>query len=111
MPYILDLFKHRGQIAGAHPQQNTSEILRIVEQHHRLDHIVHGARVKKGEDFVGRIEGFHGASTTEPVVASNHFVVRRKMDVTVKPHGRIQFDEIMLYEVKDGQIVLEQFFY
>jgi len=66
---------------------------------------------KKGEDFVGRIEGFHGASTTEPVVASNHFVVRRKMDVTVKPHGRIQFDEIMLYEVKDGQIVLEQFFY
>ena len=66
---------------------------------------------KKGEDFVGRIEGFHGASTTEPVVASHHFVVRRKLDVTVKPHGRIQMDELMLYEVQDGQIVLEQFFY
>lgn len=66
---------------------------------------------KKGADFVGRIEDFHGASTTAPVVAGNHFAVGRKMDVTVKPHGRIQLDEIMLYEVKDGRIVLEQFFY
>jgi hypothetical protein len=66
---------------------------------------------KKGEEFVGRIEGFHGASTTAPVVAGNHFAVGRKMDVTVKPHGRIQLNEIMLYEVKDGLIVLEQFFY
>ena len=66
---------------------------------------------KKGEDFVSRIEAFHGASTTEPVVAANHFVVGRKIDITVKPHGRIQMDEIMLYEVKDGKIVLEQFFY
>lgn len=66
---------------------------------------------KKGEEFVGRIEAFHGASTTAPVVAGNHFAVGREMDVTVKPHGRIQLKEIMLYEVKDGQIVLEQFFY
>ena len=66
---------------------------------------------KKGEDFVGRVEGFHGASTTEPVVAGNHFAIGRTMDVTVRPHGRIQLDEVILYEVKDGQIVLEQFFY
>jgi hypothetical protein len=31
--------------------------------------------------------------------------------MTVKGHGRIQINEIMLYEVKDGKIVLEQFFY
>jgi len=66
---------------------------------------------RKGEDFVGRMEAFHGASTSEPVVAGNHFAVARKMEVTVKPHGRIQLDEIMIYEVQDGQIVLEQFFY
>ncbi len=35
----------------------------------------------------------------------------RKVDVTVQQHGRIQIDEIMLYEVKDGQIISEQFFY
>jgi hypothetical protein len=29
----------------------------------------------------------------------------------VRGLGRIKMDEIMLYEVKDGQIVSEQFFY
>jgi len=66
---------------------------------------------KKGEDFVGRIQAVHGVSTTAPIVAGNHFTVGRKMDITVQPHGRIQIDEIMLYEVKDGKIILEQFFY
>jgi hypothetical protein len=66
---------------------------------------------KKGEEFVSRIEAFHGAYTSKPLVAGNHFAVGRKVDITVKPHGRIQIDQIMLYEVKDGEIVLEQFFY
>jgi len=66
---------------------------------------------KKGEEFVSRITAFRYASTTEPVVAGNHFAVGREMDLTVEGHGRIQMKEIMLYEVKDRQIVLEQFFY
>ena len=66
---------------------------------------------KKGEDFVKKIEDFHGASTTEPVVAGNHFAVGREMDATVQGFGRIQLNEVMLYEVKDGKIILEQFFY
>jgi hypothetical protein len=66
---------------------------------------------KKGEDFVKRIEAVHRMYTTEPVVACNHFAVGREMDITVQGFGRIKIDEIMLYEVKDGQIVSEQFFY
>ena len=66
---------------------------------------------KKGEDFVKRIEAVHRMHTTEPVVSGNHFAVGREMDITVKGFGRIKIDEIMLYEVKDGQIVSEQFFY
>jgi hypothetical protein len=66
---------------------------------------------KKGEDFVKRIQAVHSASTSAPLVTGNHFAVTREMDITVQPHGRIQLNEIMLYEVKDGQIVLEQFFY
>jgi hypothetical protein len=66
---------------------------------------------RKGEDFVSRVEAAHSAHTTAPIVAGNHFAVGRKIDITVRPHGRIQMDQIMLYEVKDGQIVLEQFFY
>ncbi|MGF6849150.1 hypothetical protein QFZ51_004385 [Chitinophaga sp. W3I9] len=66
---------------------------------------------KKGKDFVSKIRDVHGAHTTEPVVAGNYFSVGRNMDVTVEGFGRIQIDEIMLYEVKDGQIISEQFFY
>ena len=66
---------------------------------------------KKGQDFVSRIEDVHRVYTSEPIVTGNHFAVAREKDITVKGHGRILIKEIMLYEVKDGQIVLEQFFY
>jgi hypothetical protein len=66
---------------------------------------------RKGEEFVGRIEAVHSASTTQPLVTGNHFAVGREIDITVKPHGRIQINQVMLYEVKDGQIISEQFFY
>ena len=66
---------------------------------------------KKGQDFVSRITDFHGASTSEPIVAGNLFAVAREMDITVTGHGRIQINEIMVYEVKEGQIVSEQFIY
>lgn len=66
---------------------------------------------KKGKDFVAKITAVHAASTTLPVVGGNHFSVGRTVDITVDGFGRIQIEQIMLYEVKDGQIVLEQFFY
>jgi hypothetical protein len=66
---------------------------------------------KKGEDFVKRVEAVHRLFTTPPVVGGNFFSVGRESDITVKGLGRIQINQIMLYEVKDGQIVLEQFFY
>jgi hypothetical protein len=66
---------------------------------------------KKGEDFVKNIEAAHKMYTTQPVIAGNHFAVGRNMEITVRGFGRIKIDEIMLYEVKDGQIVSEQFFY
>ena len=66
---------------------------------------------KKGEDWVKRVEAVHRTYTTEPVVGGNYFAVGREVDITVQGFGRIKIDEIMLYEVKDGQIVLEQFFY
>ena len=66
---------------------------------------------KKGEDFVKRITALHRTYTTEPIIGGNHFAVGREIDITVQGFGRIQINQIMLYEVKDGQIVLEQFFY
>ena|SRR4026208_1083673 len=66
---------------------------------------------KKGEEWVKRIEAAHKRYTTEPVVGGNHFAVGREVDITVNGIGRIQINQVMLYEVKDGKIILEQFFY
>ena len=66
---------------------------------------------QKGNDWIKKIEAVHRLHTTEPVVAGNHFAVGRDMDITVQGFGRIQINEIILYEVFDGLIVSEQFFY
>lgn len=66
---------------------------------------------QKAEDFVKRIEAVHSAYTSAPIVTGNYFAVVRELDLTVQPHGRIQINQIMMYEVKDGRIILEQFFY
>lgn len=66
---------------------------------------------KKGEDWVKRIQAAHRRHTTGPVVAGNHFVVGREVDIEVNGIGRIQLNELMLYEVKGGKIISEQFFY
>jgi hypothetical protein len=66
---------------------------------------------KKGEDWVKRITAAHKRSTTEPLVTANHFAVGRDVDITVEGIGRIQIHEIMMYEVREGKIVSEQFFY
>lgn len=66
---------------------------------------------KKGEDFNNMVEEMHGGYVSEPIVAGNHIAVAMGMDVTYKGMGRQKMDEIALYEVKDGKIVKEQFFY
>jgi len=66
---------------------------------------------KKGMDWVKKVEQVHETYTTHPIIGGNHFAVGRGFEITTKDFGRIKIEEIMLYEVKDGQIVSEQFFY
>ncbi|MGN6292514.1 MAG: SnoaL-like domain-containing protein [Chitinophagaceae bacterium] len=66
---------------------------------------------EKGENWVKKVEALHSAQTSEPIVSSSHFAVTRKKDMTIREIGRIQVNQIMLYEVRNGLIVSEQFFY
>ena len=66
---------------------------------------------QKGKDFENMVEEMHGGYSSDPLVTGNHFAVAMGMDVTMKGSGRSKMDEIALYEVKDGKIVKEQFFY
>ena len=66
---------------------------------------------KKGVAFNETVEEMHGGYSSEPQVAGNHFSVAMGMDATMKGAGRVKMDEIAVYEVKNGKIVKEQFFF
>src|SRR4051812_40704988 len=66
---------------------------------------------EKGRQFGEMVEEMHGGYSSTPQVAGRYFSVAMGMDCTMKGKGRMKMDEIALYEVKDGKIVAEQFFY
>lgn len=66
---------------------------------------------KKGEDFQAAIEEMHGGWCSEPLVGGNYISFAMGIDLTMKGMGRMTMDEICVYEVKDGKITKEQFFY
>lgn len=66
---------------------------------------------EKGKVWNEMMEEFHGSSIGEPIVADNHFCLPMMIDATFKETGREKMNELCVYQVKDGKIVKEQFFY
>jgi len=67
--------------------------------------------IEKGKKFAEMLEEMHGIEVSDPVVAENFFAVSMKMDVTFKGGPRTSMDEICVYNVKDGKIIREEFFF
>lgn len=65
----------------------------------------------KGKEFAEMIEENHGGSFADPVVNGKFFCVPTTIDVTMKGASRVKVEELSVYEVVDGKIVYEQFFY
>ena len=69
------------------------------------------AIIAKGEARRKLIEAIHGQTCTEPVVGGKFFSVAMTRDVTFIGRPRVNLEEIGVFEVRDGKIVCEQFFY
>ena len=69
------------------------------------------AVIKKNEEWGETLVEFHGSKISDPIVADNHFSCTMEMDCTFKEQGRIQMEEVCVYQVNNGKIVEEQFFY
>ena len=69
------------------------------------------AVAEKGAQFAAMIEQRHGGSFGDPIVAGRYFSVVMVLDATFKGQGRQILEEVCVYEVKDGKIVSEQFFF
>ena len=69
------------------------------------------AIIKKGEQFRDMVEAIHGGTVTDPIIAGDHFAVAAVLDISLKGMGRQKMEEVCVYEVKDGKVIKEQFFY
>ena len=65
----------------------------------------------KSEQFQNMVEEMHGGYTNEPKVFGKYIFMEMGMDVTMKGMGRMNMVEMCRYEVKDGKIVAEEFYY
>jgi limonene-1,2-epoxide hydrolase len=66
---------------------------------------------EKGKKFQSMVEEMHSAYTNEPKVFGHYIFMEMGMDVTMKGMGRMDMKEMCNYEVKDGKIISERFYY
>lgn len=65
----------------------------------------------KSQQWDQMVETFHGMEIEGPLVAGNYFTATMKMDITMKGRPRNTDEEVAVFQVKDGKIISEQFFY
>jgi ketosteroid isomerase-like protein len=66
---------------------------------------------EKGKQWADNLVEVHGGSVSDPVIADGWFSVAMGLDATYKDMGRVAMKEIAVYQVRDGKITHEQFFY
>jgi limonene-1,2-epoxide hydrolase len=69
------------------------------------------AILQKNVNWFNSVETLHSTIISEPIVTGNFFALTMDIDATYKQHGRFIMREIGVYEVKDGKIISDQFFY
>lgn len=69
------------------------------------------AIIKKGEQFNEMVEKFNSLEVSEPLAAENFFTITMNLDADFKGMGRVVMEEVCVYEVVNGKIVKEQFFF
>jgi ketosteroid isomerase-like protein len=57
------------------------------------------------------VEQLHNVDISNPLVSDNFFACTMKIDATYKEQGRNVMNELCVFEVRDGKIVNDQFFY
>ena len=67
------------------------------------------AILEKGKKFASMVEQYHDMKVSEPLLTGNSFAVTMAMDLTMKGKGRMDMQELCVYQVKDGKIVSESF--
>ncbi len=66
--------------------------------------------LQKGDQFSSMVDTVHGIDIRDTTITGNTFALVLTMDVTMKGRPRATWEELCVYQVKDGKIISEQFF-
>lgn len=70
------------------------------------------AILKKGEDFRNSVEVWHGLSVSAPLITKEYFAISFTVELTYKGQKEpTTLEELIIYQVKNGKIIQEQFIY
>lgn len=70
------------------------------------------AIAEKAKKWQEMVEEVHSMEISDPIVAENFFAITMKSKVTMKGQNEpINMDEVCVYNVVDGKVISEQFFY
>lgn len=64
----------------------------------------------KEQRFLNNLETIHHIGYSEPLIAGSFFSVILRMEIEIKNIGYKKFEEVCVYQVRDGKIIFEQFF-
>ena len=65
----------------------------------------------KKRQFKAGLEKVHGITMSDALIAGDWITAVLTIDATAKGGGRVNLNEVCVYQVRDGKIALEQFFY
>jgi hypothetical protein len=110
---VLVKMCRNGKVEEAKLQLFTEDTLSIEPAEGILPKQVKGLKAiqQKAALFISMVEEFYGSTITDPVVAGDYFTIGWVTELKMKGQSRQTNTEICLYKVKNGKIIMEQFFY
>jgi ketosteroid isomerase-like protein len=69
------------------------------------------AVLAKTANWNSMVQEIHSSAVSDAIVMGNFFTVSIDMNITYKEYGRMLMQELAVYEVNDGKVIFEQFFY
>lgn len=102
-----------GQYDQAQQELYAEDAISIEGDGQKPDAVTRGMAAirEKGRQWADNLVEVHGGSVSDPVIADGWFSVAMGLDATYKDMGRVAMKEIAVYQVRDGRITHEQFFY
>ena len=94
--YAEDVVKYEPQDSSISPERETKGLKTIL---------------KGAKNFHETIEKVVSREVSEPLVAGNYFMFRLCQEFELKGIGYFMLDELCLFIVRVGKIILEEYFY